>query len=70
MKLKNISVSESNYEKLRNFGHAGESFNDVISELLAIVITTGPQFDDVKQQRSERRPGNHTQTVPSPNNPE
>ena len=57
MKLRNISVSESNYEKLRNLGCAGQSFNDVISELIA---------QSVKKQRSEQRPGNHTQTVHLP----
>ena len=53
MKLRNISVSETNYEKLRNLGYAGQSFNDVISELIA---------QCVKKQRSEQRPANHTQT--------
>jgi predicted CopG family antitoxin len=35
MKLKTISVSENNYEILRNLGKVGMSFNDVISELIS-----------------------------------
>jgi predicted CopG family antitoxin len=53
MRLKNISVSETNYEKLRNLGYAGQSFNDVISELIA---------KSVNKQRSEQRAGNRAQT--------
>ena len=34
MGLKNIAISQDNYEILRNFGKAGMSFNDVISELI------------------------------------
>jgi predicted CopG family antitoxin len=33
-KLKNIAISESNYQSLKNFGKAGDSFNDVITMLL------------------------------------
>ena len=47
MRLKNIAISETNYEKLRNLGYAGQSFNDVISELIA---------QCVKKQRSEQGP--------------
>lgn len=53
MPLKNILVSESNYKKLRNLGYAGQSFNDVISELIE---------QSVNKQRSEQRRANHTQT--------
>ena len=35
MRLKTIAISQGNYEKLRNFGKTGMSFNDVISELIA-----------------------------------
>ena len=34
MSLRHIVVSEKNYEKLKNLGHAGDSFNDVISKIL------------------------------------
>lgn len=34
-KLKNIAVSESNYFALQRLGFAGESYNDVITRLLA-----------------------------------
>jgi hypothetical protein len=40
MKLRNISVSEVNYQKLRNLGHTGQSFNDVITELVERALTT------------------------------
>ena len=39
MRLKNIAVSQGNYETLQNFGKMGMSFNDVISELLKKVQT-------------------------------
>jgi predicted CopG family antitoxin len=52
MRLKNISVSETNYHELREFGGAGQSFNDVISELIA----------RVKKLESEQRPLNQAQT--------
>jgi len=34
MSLKHIVVSEKNFQKLKNLGKAGDSFNDVISNLL------------------------------------
>jgi predicted CopG family antitoxin len=33
-KLKLIAVDESNYYALKNLGRAGDSFNDVVSQLL------------------------------------
>jgi len=36
LKLKRIVVSERNYLALKMLGHAGDSFNDVISKLLRI----------------------------------
>ena len=36
LKLKRIVVSERNYFALKGLGHAGDSFNDVISKLLRI----------------------------------
>ena len=33
-KLRQIAVDESNYLALKQLGRAGDSFNDVISELL------------------------------------
>jgi predicted CopG family antitoxin len=32
--LKLIAVDETNYQALKNLGRAGDSFNDVITELL------------------------------------
>jgi predicted CopG family antitoxin len=34
-KLTSISLSRENYEKLKRLGFAGESFNDVLSRVLA-----------------------------------
>jgi len=34
MNLKHIVVSEKNYQKLRNLGKAGDSFNDVLNKIL------------------------------------
>ena len=39
MGLKNIAISQGNYETLQNFGKMGMSFNDVISELIKKVQT-------------------------------
>jgi predicted CopG family antitoxin len=36
LKLKRIVVSEHNYLALKVLGHAGDSFNDVISKLLRV----------------------------------
>jgi predicted CopG family antitoxin len=33
-KLKTIVISETNYNKLKMLGYAGDSFNDIISRLL------------------------------------
>ncbi|WP_228369312.1 antitoxin VapB family protein [Candidatus Nitrososphaera gargensis] len=32
--LKSIAVDESNYQALKNLGKTGDSFNDVITEVL------------------------------------
>jgi hypothetical protein len=33
-KLKNIAISQENYLRLKKLGTAGDSFNDVVTELL------------------------------------
>jgi predicted CopG family antitoxin len=33
-KLKHIVVSEENFQNLKNLGRAGDSFNDVITQIL------------------------------------
>jgi predicted CopG family antitoxin len=33
-KLKHITVSERNYHNLKTLGNAGDSFNDVVTQLL------------------------------------
>jgi len=38
--LKQIAVSEENYQKLKDLGRAGDSFNDVITKILIEVVVT------------------------------
>jgi predicted CopG family antitoxin len=40
--LKKITASEENYLKLKGLGRAGNSFNDVITEILKQKPQTGP----------------------------
>ncbi len=44
--LKHIVVSEENFQKLKNQGRAGDSFNDVVTLILNKLDT------DVQQKRS------------------
>jgi predicted CopG family antitoxin len=39
--LKMIAVSEDNYLVLKSLGHAGDSFNDVVTEVLKKVKNDG-----------------------------
>ena len=68
MRLKNISVSERNYTALKNLGKAGESFNDVISDLIKRVTTTeNPRVkNNFNELRPDHRPGIPGQTVHPP----
>lgn len=34
LKLKHIIVSSENYQTLKSYGQAGDSFNDVISKMI------------------------------------
>ena len=65
MRLRNISISENNYETLRNLGRAGDSFNDVVSELIKLTMGSSLK-DNGKKPWSEHRPLNQAQTVTSP----
>ena len=38
-KLRHITVDEDNYAKLKSLGHAGDSFNDVITKILDSYFT-------------------------------
>ena len=40
--LKMIAVSEKNYLVLKKLGSAGDSFNDVLTEVLKQSLQTGP----------------------------
>jgi predicted CopG family antitoxin len=59
MGLKTISISEDNYRTLKKLGGAGDSFNDVITELI------GKEGAIKKGLQSDRRPGNHSLTAAS-----
>jgi predicted CopG family antitoxin len=39
MSLKHITVTEENYQHLKNLGKAGDSFNDVITKILNKIDT-------------------------------
>lgn len=45
MSYKNISISESNYKTLKTMGQAGDSFNDVLTDLLAKL--RAPKLEEV-----------------------
>jgi predicted CopG family antitoxin len=51
LKLKRIVISEHNYLALKKVGHAGDSFNDVISKLLRVYRT----YQEKKQQQEEQQ---------------
>lgn len=38
-KFKHIIITEDNYEKLKEHGKAGDSFNDVLTRILANIQT-------------------------------
>jgi len=40
-KLKQIAITEGNYHALKELGHAGDSFNDVITQVLKKVKNEG-----------------------------
>ena len=50
-RLKRIVVSERNYLALKMLGHAGDSFNDVVSKLLRIERS----FQEMKKQHEEQQ---------------
>ena len=47
LRLKRIVISERNYIALKTLGHAGDSFNDVISKLLRIERS----YQEMKKQQ-------------------
>jgi predicted CopG family antitoxin len=51
-RLKRIVVSERNYLALKMLGHAGDSFNDVISKLLRIKRKS---YQEMKKKQQEER---------------
>lgn len=38
-KLKNIVISEDNYRILKELGNAGDSFNDVLTDILSFFLS-------------------------------
>ena len=51
---KRIVFSERNYFALKTLGHAGDSFNDVISKLLQIESS----YQEMKKQQQEQQENN------------
>jgi predicted CopG family antitoxin len=49
-RFKRIVVSEQNYHALKRLGHAGDSFNDVISKLLRIQRN----YQEIKKQQEQQ----------------
>lgn len=55
--LKRIVVSQHNYEQLKRLGQAGDSFNDVITNLL--LIQRNYQKEKEKKRQQVQRQGNN-----------
>jgi len=53
LKLKQIAVSDENYRILKSLGKAGDSFNDVVTQMLK----------SIKSQQSDFRVGPSNQTA-------
>jgi hypothetical protein len=70
VKLRNSSLSETDHQILGDLGRAGQTFNDVISELIALYRLQNIQKLNygIKKLQTEQRPLNHAQTVSSPVN--
>jgi predicted CopG family antitoxin len=51
LKLKRIVISEHNYLALKRLGHAGDSYNDVVSRLLQVYRA----YKEKKQQDEQER---------------
>jgi predicted CopG family antitoxin len=51
LRLKRIVISEHNYFALKTLGHAGDSFNDVISKLLRVERS----YREMKKQQEEQQ---------------
>jgi predicted CopG family antitoxin len=45
--LKQIAISRRNYDALKKLGGAGDSFNDVISQLLKTAVITEKEMKEV-----------------------
>jgi hypothetical protein len=64
-RLKRIVVSERNYLALKMLGHAGDSFNDVISKLLRIERS----YQEMKKQHEQQQENDDRSVLPSLSNP-
>jgi predicted CopG family antitoxin len=58
LKLKQIAVSQKNYLTLKQLGSAGDSFNDVVSEILSRVDQQ--QFKTTIQVKRKQNEGVNT----------
>lgn len=53
LKLKRIDVSEHNHLALKELGHAGDSFNDVVSKLLRIYRNYQEKQQHLQRQQQQ-----------------
>jgi hypothetical protein len=69
-KFKRIVISERNYFALKMLGHAGDSFNDVISKLLRIERSyqemKKQQEEEQQQQENSDSSGSRLASIPIP----
>jgi hypothetical protein len=52
-KLKNIAISDKNYQTLRELGHTSDSFNDVITVILKKALQTGDSWRDPQSAKTQ-----------------
>jgi hypothetical protein len=52
-KLKHITVSQENYDILRDLGHTSDSMNDVITVILSKVLQTGDSWRDPQSAKTQ-----------------
>jgi len=56
-KLKHITVSERNYHNLKRLGSAGDSFNNVVTEILKQkALQTSPSLETPAQSAETHKP--------------
>ena len=75
-RFRHILASYQNYEKLRRYGYAGDSLNDVITRILDKIETleygaeveTVPDLKKILEKKKMVESGSGVETVPNSNN--